>query len=44
MQDIRFSPFKKLFTSKAGVDFGILGNEERCCGGPVLELGEKGLF
>jgi Fe-S oxidoreductase len=30
--------------SKAGVDFGILGNEERCCGSPVLELGEKGLF
>jgi len=30
--------------NKAGVDFGILGNEENCCGSPVLELGEKGLF
>jgi Fe-S oxidoreductase len=30
--------------AKAGVDFGILGNEERCCGSPILRLGEKGLF
>jgi succinate dehydrogenase/fumarate reductase iron-sulfur protein len=28
----------------AGVDFGILGDEERCCGSPMLRLGEKGLF
>jgi len=30
--------------SKAGVDFGMLGNEEKCCGSPILRLGEKGLF
>lgn len=30
--------------SDIGVDFGILGNEERCCGAPILRLGEKGLF
>lgn len=29
---------------KAGVDFGILGNEEKCCGDPISRLGEKGLF
>lgn len=29
---------------KAGVDFGILGNEETCCGDPVLRIGERGLF
>lgn len=29
---------------EAGVDFGILGNEEMCCGAPMLRLGEKGLF
>jgi len=28
----------------AGVKFGILGNEEKCCGGPLLTMGEKGLF
>jgi Fe-S oxidoreductase len=29
---------------KAGVEFAILGNEEKCCGCPALRLGEKGLF
>jgi Fe-S oxidoreductase len=33
-----------LVLEKAGVNFGIIGNEERCCGGPILRLGEKGLF
>jgi len=30
--------------SKAGVDFGILGQEESCCGSEVRRLGEAGLF
>ena len=30
--------------SEANVDFGILGNEETCCGEPALRVGEKGLF
>ena len=30
--------------SKAGVDFGILGNDENCCGSEVRRLGEAGLF
>ncbi|MGA9351481.1 MAG: (Fe-S)-binding protein [Anaerolineae bacterium] len=29
---------------KAGVDFGILGNEEVCCGSEMRRLGEEGLF
>lgn len=29
---------------KAKVDFAILGNEERCCGAPILRMGEKGLY
>jgi len=29
---------------KAGVDFGILGNEENCCGSEVYGIGETGLF
>ncbi len=29
---------------KAGVDFGILGNEETCCGSEVRRMGEEGLF
>jgi Fe-S oxidoreductase len=29
---------------KAGVDFGILGNQENCCGSEVRRLGEQGLF
>jgi Fe-S oxidoreductase len=30
--------------TKAGVDFGILGDEENCCGSEVYGMGEKGLF
>lgn len=29
---------------KAKVNFGILGDEENCCGGEVYGMGEKGLF
>jgi len=29
---------------RAGLDFGILGEEERCCGDSVRWLGEEGLF
>jgi Fe-S oxidoreductase len=29
---------------KAGVSFGILGDEEGCCGSEVYGMGEKGLF
>ena len=29
---------------KAGVHFGILGDEENCCGSEVYGMGEKGLF
>ena len=29
---------------KAKIDFGILGNEETCCGSEVYGMGEKGLF
>ncbi|MHB8779935.1 MAG: (Fe-S)-binding protein [Candidatus Geothermincolia bacterium] len=28
----------------AGVDFGVLGDEEECCGSEVRRLGEEGLF
>ena len=28
----------------AGVDFGILGNEEQCCGNEIRRMGESGLF
>lgn len=28
----------------AGLDFGILGDEESCCGSEVYGMGEKGLF
>ena len=30
--------------NKAEVNFGILGNEENCCGSEVYGVGEKGLF
>ncbi len=30
--------------TEAGVDFAILGNEERCCGDFARRLGEEGLF
>jgi Fe-S oxidoreductase len=29
---------------RSGIDFGILGQEERCCGDAVRWLGEEGLF
>jgi Fe-S oxidoreductase len=29
---------------QAGIDFGILGNEEQCCGNEIRSLGEFGLF
>jgi Fe-S oxidoreductase len=29
---------------KAGVNFGVLGDEENCCGSEVYGMGEKGLF
>ncbi len=29
---------------KAGMDFGVLGDEENCCGSEVYGMGEKGLF
>lgn len=29
---------------KAGVDFGVLGAEEVCCGSEIRRLGEEGLF
>jgi Fe-S oxidoreductase len=29
---------------RAGVDFGILGNEEQCCGSEIRRMGESGLF
>jgi len=29
---------------RAGLDFGILGNEESCCGNEIRRLGEEGLF
>jgi Fe-S oxidoreductase len=28
----------------AGIDFGILGNDEACCAGEIKRLGEAGLF
>lgn len=30
--------------NQAGVNFGILGNDERCCGDSARRLGEEGLF
>ena len=29
---------------QAGIDFGILGNEEQCCGNEIRRIGETGLF
>jgi len=29
---------------KAGLNFGVLGDEENCCGSEVYGMGEKGLF
>ena len=33
-----------LLMQKAGIDFGILGTDESCCGSEVRRLGEAGLF
>ena len=33
-----------LILQHAGVDFGILGNEEQCCGNEIRRIGEAGLF
>ncbi|MGQ9646484.1 MAG: (Fe-S)-binding protein [Thermodesulfobacteriota bacterium] len=33
-----------LIFQHAGVDFGILGNEEQCCGSEIRRMGESGLF
>lgn len=33
-----------LCLEKAGVNFGVLGDEESCCGSEVYGMGEKGLF
>lgn len=30
--------------NRAEVDYGILGNDEKCCGDQILKMGEKGLF
>jgi heterodisulfide reductase subunit D len=30
--------------SKAGIDYGILGNDERCCGSTSLRLGNRPLY
>jgi Fe-S oxidoreductase len=29
---------------KTEIDFGVLGNQEMCCGSPILKVGEKKLF
>jgi Fe-S oxidoreductase len=33
-----------LILQQAGIDFGILGNEEPCCGSEIRRMGESGLF
>jgi len=33
-----------LILLQAGVNFGILGNDEPCCGGEIRRMGESGLF
>ena len=30
--------------SRSGIDYGILGNEEQCCGNEIRRMGEAGLF
>ena len=30
--------------NQLGIDYGILGNEEVCCGSPVLRIGDRELF
>jgi Fe-S oxidoreductase len=33
-----------LSLNQAGIDFGVLGNEEQCCGSEIRRMGELGLF
>ncbi|MFC2067464.1 (Fe-S)-binding protein [Chloroflexota bacterium] len=42
VQKVAKALVKSLF--KAGVDFGILGTEETCCGSEVRRMGEEALF
>jgi Fe-S oxidoreductase len=42
VQNVARSLFKCF--EKAGLNFGILGDEESCCGSEVYGMGEKGLF
>jgi Fe-S oxidoreductase len=45
--DPRIQPITRALVrafQQAGVDFGILGTEEMCCGSEVRRLGEEGLF
>lgn len=45
--DTRIQNVAKSFATcleKAGVNFGILGEEENCCGSEIYGMGEKGLF
>jgi Fe-S oxidoreductase len=45
--DPRIQPISRALArifGQAGVDFGILGAEEGCCGSEVRRLGEEGLF
>ena len=45
--DPRIQEIAKALTynlQRAGIDFGILGNEEQCCGNEIRRMGEVGLF
>jgi len=45
--DPRIQPISRALVrmfGQAGVDYGILGTEESCCGSEVRRLGEEGLF
>jgi Fe-S oxidoreductase len=45
--DPRIQEIAKSFVlglQQAEVDFGILGNEEQCCGNEIRRMGETGLF
>lgn len=33
-----------LFLKRVNIDFGIIGNDESCCGSEIKRLGEEGLF
>ena len=43
IQEITQGPWSSCSTD-AGIDFGILGNEEQCCGNEIRRMGETGLF